>query len=476
MSIAEKKIWFLTGSQSLYGPETLALVADQSQEVVARLNASADIPTPIVWQPVVIDADAIRRLILDANNDDNCVGIIAWMHTFSPAKLWIAGLKALAKPLLHLHTQANVELPFGTLDQDFMNLNQAAHGDREFGYILTRMGVRRKTVVGHTTDSQVTRKIGTWARACVGAAEMSGMKIVAFGGNMRGVADTDGDKVGMQITFGTEVDAYGITELVDAVTAVDAATIDRLIAEYTDCYDIVPELLPGGARHDLLRDAAAQEAGIRRFLDDRGAAAWNNSFQDLGALRQLPGFAAQRLMKQGYGFGPEGDWKTPMLVRAAAVMGEGLPGGASLMEDYTYHLVPGREGVLGSHMLEIAETLTSSRPRLEIHPLAFTPAQEDPVRLVFDADPAEAVIVGLVDLGGKFRLVANVVDLVAPEAPIPNLHSARAYWRPRPGFYEALEDWLRHGGGHHDAISTAVAAETWADLARIVDVEFTLTE
>ena len=469
-----KQIWFLTGSQSLYGPETLAKVAEQSQQVVARLNASSDIPVEVVWTPVVTDADAIRRLILSANADDSCVGIVAWMHTFSPAKLWIAGLKVLAKPLLHLHTQANVELPFGTLDQEFMNLNQAAHGDREFGYILTRMDIPRKIVVGHTSDPSVTARIGTWSRACVGAAEISRMRIVAFGGNMREVADTDGDKVGMQITFGAEVDAYGITELVDYVNAVDAASIDALIAEYLDSYDVAPDLLLGGTRHDLLRDGAAQEAGIRRFLDDHGSTAWTNSFQDLGALRQLPGFAAQRLMKHGYGFGPEGDWKTPMLVRVAAVMGEGLSGGASLMEDYTYHLVPGNEGVLGSHMLEIAETLTSSRPRLEIHPLAFTP-KEDPVRLVFDADPAEAVIVGLVDLGGRFRMIANVVDIVSPEAPIPNLPSARAYWKPRPGFYQALEDWLRYGGGHHDAITTAVGAEAWVDLARIFGVELSLT-
>ena len=471
-----KKIWFLTGSQSLYGPETLAKVAEQSREVVARLNASSDIPVEVVWTPVVTDADAIRRLILQANAADDCVGIMAWMHTFSPAKLWIAGLKVLAKPLLHLHTQANLELPFSTLDQDFMNLNQAAHGDREFGYILTRMNIRRKIVVGHTSDPAVTARIGTWARACVGAAEIARMKIVAFGGNMREVADTDGDKVGMQITFGAEVDAYGIADVVEYVQAVEDATIDTLVAEYADSYEVAPELLPGGARHDLLRDGAAQEAGIRRFLDDHGATAWNNSFQDLGALRQLPGFAAQRLMKHGYGFGPEGDWKTPMLVRAAAVMGEGLPGGASLMEDYTYHLVAGSEGVLGSHMMEIAETLTSSRPKLEVHPLPFTPQQDDPVRLVFDADPAAAVIVGLVDLGGKFRMIANVVDIVAPEQPIPNLPSARAYWKPRPGFYRALEDWLTYGGGHHDAITTALGAEAWVDLARIFDVELSLTQ
>ncbi|MDR0284532.1 MAG: L-arabinose isomerase [Propionibacteriaceae bacterium] len=468
-------IWFLTGSQSLYGPETLAEVARQSQAVVARLNASGEIPVDIVWQPVVTEADAIRRLVLAANSDDECVGLICWMHTFSPAKLWIAGLKQLAKPLLHLHTQAGRELPFATLDQDFMNLNQSAHGDREFGYILTRLGVARKIVVGHTSDPAVGHKIGMWARACLGAADVARLKICSVGANMREVADTDGDKVGLQITFGAEVDAYGITEVVDYVNAVDPAVIDALVAEYADRYDIVPELRPGGERHAMLRDGAAQEAGIRAFLDDHGARAWTNSFQDLGALRQLPGFAAQRLMAQGYGYGPEGDWKTPLLVRAAAVMGEGLPGGASLMEDYTYNLVPGREGVLGSHMLEIAETLTTTRPRLEIHPLGLVP-KDDPVRLVFDADPAAAVIVGIVDLGGRFRMVANVVDVVAPEAPMRCLPSARAYWKPRPGFYPALEDWLALGGGHHDAITTQFGAEVWVDFARIFGVELRVIE
>ena len=464
------EIWFLTGSQSLYGPETLEQVAEQSQGVVARLNESGHVPVRIVWKPVVTDADAIRRLMLEANSSDDCVGIICWMHTFSPAKLWIAGLKVLVKPLLHLHTQANVGLPFATLDQDFMNLNQSAHGDREFGYILTRLGKARKIVVGHASDEHVCRKIGAWERACLGAADAARMTICSVGANMRQVADTDGDKVALQIAFGAEVDAYGITEVVDSVNAVDEATIDALVTEYTDRYTIAPELLPGGARHAMLRDGAAQEAGIRAFLDDHGATAWTNSFQDLGALRQLPGYAAQRLMLHGYGYGPEGDWKTPMLVRAAMVMGQGLPGGASLMEDYTYHLVPGREGVLGSHMLEIAETLTTSRPRLEIHPLGLVP-KDDPVRLVFDADPAEAVIVGIVDLGDRFRMVANVVDLVEPEAPMAMLPSARAYWKPRPGFHAALEDWLALGGGHHDAITTAFGVEVWVDFARILGVE-----
>jgi len=475
MHMENTQVWFITGSQSLYGPETLEKVAAQSQSVVARLNASGRIPVPVTWKPVVTDADAIRRLMLEANAQDDCIGVICWMHTFSPAKLWIAGLKLLAKPLLHLHTQDNVELPFATLDQDFMNLNQAAHGDREFGYILTRLGLARKIVVGHTSDPAVCDRIGVWARAALAAADVSRLKIVSFGANMREVADTDGDKVGMQITFGAEVDGYGITDLAEYVRQVPPSVIDDLIGEYAERYDIASELVPGGARHDLLRDGAAQEAAIKAFMDDHGARAWTNSFQDLGALRQLPGFAAQRLMAQGYGYGPEGDWKTPMLVRAAAVIGEGLPGGASLMEDYTYNLVPGREGVLGSHMVEIAETLTSSRPRLEIHALGIVP-REDPVRLVFDADPAEAIIVGLVDLGGKFRLVANVVDIVEPEAPMVKLPSARAYFKPRPGFYAALESWLTVGGGHHDAITTAVGAEAWVDFARIFGVELSLIQ
>ncbi len=475
MKIAGKQVWFLVGTQSLYGPETLRQVEEQSREVAARLDASDDIPVQVVWKPVLTTAEGIRRVILDANAADECVGVIAWMHTFSPAKMWIAGLKVLAKPLLHLHTQANVDLPFATIDQEFMNLNQAAHGDREFGYILTRLGLTRKIVIGHTSEPSVQREIGMWSRAAIGRAELAHLTIAQFGDNMRGVADTDGDKVGMQIAFGTTVDAYGVADVVEYVDAVGDAEVSALLDEYEASYDVAPELRRGGARHESLRDAARQEAGIKRFLDEHGARAWVNCFESLAGLNQLPGFAAQRLMKAGYGFGPEGDWKTPMLVRGAMAMGEGLPGGASLMEEYTYNMRGGKEGVLGSHMLEIAETLTTARPKLEIHELSIVP-KPDPVRLVFDADPAEAVIVGLVDLGGTFRLIGNVVDIVAPDEPLPKLPSARAYWRPRPDFHTALRDWLTYGGGHHDMITTALGSQVFKDLAAMLGVELVMTE
>ncbi|MFV0633071.1 L-arabinose isomerase [Demequina sp.] len=473
MSIKSKKVLFLTGSQELYGPEVLERVACQSQAVVDALNAAPDVALEIVWTPVLTSSDAIRRQILDANADDDVVGLVAWMHTFSPAKLWIRGLSVLAKPLLHLHTQANQALPFGSIDPDFMNLNQAAHGDREFGYILTRMGIPRKTVVGHVSDPRVTAEIGQWARATVGRDALASMHMIRFGDNMRQVADTDGDKVDVQIKLGVSIDTWSVSDLAASVAQVGEDQIDALIAEYIDTYDVAAELLPGGDAHESLRYAARQECGIKGFLDARGATAWVSSFEDLGDLRQLPGFAAQRLMAQGYGYGPEGDWKTALLVRLAIAMGEGLPGGATLMEEYTYHLVPGREGILGSHMLEVSPSITTARPSLELHPLTIVP-RENPVRLVFDADPGTGVMIDLVDMGDRLSLLGTEIDLVTPDEPMPNLPTARAYWKPRPDFVTAAKTWLAAGGGHHHALSTATTAETWNDLARMLDVEWTL--
>ena len=464
------EVWFLTGSQTLYGEETLRQVAEQSRAIAGTLAASPDIPVHVVWRPVLTRPEDIRRVMLEANADDGVIGVIAWMHTFSPAKMWIGGLSALDKPLLHLHTQANVELPWSTIDFDFMNLNQAAHGDREFGYIQTRLAVRRKTVAGHVSDPRVCAHVATWARAEAGWAATRSLKLARFGDNMRYVAVTEGDKTEAEAVFGVSVNTWGVNDLAAEVAAASKTAVDALIDEYLERYDVVPELRPGGERHQSLRDGAAIEVGLRTFLDGGGFGAFTTNFEDLGALKQLPGLAVQRLMADGYGFGAEGDWKTAVLVRAAKVMGAGLPGGASLMEDYTYDLTPGDERILGAHMLEVCPTLTRSRPRLEVHPLSIG-GREDPVRLVFTADPGPGIVVALSDMRDRFRLVANVVELVLPGAPLPRLPVGRAVWKPAPDFQTSATSWLQAGAAHHTCMSTAVGVEAFTDFARMAGVE-----
>ena len=464
-------VWFVTGSQSLYGEETLRQVAEQSQAVAEAL---AGLPVRVEWKPVLIDPDGIRRLALEANADDSVIGVIAWMHTFSPAKMWIAGLDALRKPLLHLHTQANVELPWAEIDFDFMNLNQAAHGDREFGYIQTRLGVARKTVVGHASNPGVRQQVEDWQRAAAGWQAARTLKLARFGDNMRYVAVTEGDKTEAELRFGVQVNTWGINELAEAVDAASDAEVNALVDEYLASYDVAPELLPGGERHQSLRDAAAIEAGLRFFLEGGGFGAFTDSFEDLGSLRQLPGLAVQRLMAEGYGFGAEGDWKTAILVRVANVMGAGLPGGASLMEDYTYDLVPGDEKILGAHMLEVSPSLSSAKARLEIHPLGIG-GKEDPVRLVFTADPGPALVVALSDMRDRFRLTANVVDNV--EAPkLPKLPVGRAVWKPRPDFATSAACWLAAGAAHHTVMTTAVGIEVFRDFAEMSDTELVVID
>lgn len=469
-SLSHYEVWFVTGSQHLYGEETLRRVAEQSREVAAALNGASAIPVRVVWKPVLTGTDQIRRLSLDANAADNVIGIIAWMHTFSPAKMWISGLDLLRKPLVHLHTQANIELPWAEIDFDFMNLNQAAHGDREFGYIQTRLGVARKTVVGHVSNPAVVAQISSWQRAAAGWAATHELKLARFGDNMRFVAVTEGDKTEAELRFGVQVNTWGVNQLADAVHAVAEDDIDAQVAEYESLYDVAPELRSTGERHDSLRYGAAVELGLRRFLDDGGFGAFTTNFEDLGALRQLPGLAVQRLMADGYGFGAEGDWKTAALVRAASVMGSGLPGGASLMEDYTYHLVPGQEKILGAHMLEVSPSLTASRPSLQIHPLGIG-GREDPVRLVFTADPGPAIVVAMSDMRDRFRLVANVVTTVPLDAPMPNLPVGHAVWRPQPDFATSAAAWLMAGASHHTVMSTAVGVEEFKDFAEMARTE-----
>ena len=469
-SLDEYEVWFLTGSQHLYGPETLAQVADQSQQIARTLDEASEVPVRIVWKPVLTDSASIRRIALEANADDRVIGLVAWMHTFSPAKMWIAGLDALQKPLAHLHTQANVELPWADIDFDFMNLNQAAHGDREFGYIQTRLGVPRKTIVGHASDPRVRQELATWQRAAAGLAAARSLKLARFGDNMRFVAVTEGDKTEAELRFGVQVNTWGVNDLADAVAAASSSDIDALVAEYEELYEVAPELRRGGDRHQSLRDGAAIEIGLRSFLEEGGFGAFTTSFEDLGELKQLPGLAVQRLMAEGYGFGAEGDWKTAILVRVANVMGAGLPGGASLMEDYTYDMTPGDELILGAHMLEVSPSLTTKKPTLEIHPLGIG-GKDDPVRLVFTADPGPAVVVALSDMRDRFRLTANVVENVEPRAALPKLPVGRAVWKPAPDFNTSAAAWLTAGAAHHTVMSTAVGIDAFRDFAEMAEVE-----
>jgi L-arabinose isomerase len=472
---ATKQIWFLTGSQRMYGEKVLKQVADQSNQVSRSLDGAEDIPVRVVAKPVLTDPESIRRVVLEANADEDCIGLIAWMHTFSPAKMWITALDLLRMPLLHLHTQANLALPWAEIDMDFMNLNQAAHGDREFGYIQARLGIARKTVAGHVSSPDVIHRIGIWARAAHGLSTMRTTRLARFGDNMRNVAVTEGDKVEAELRFGVSVNTYGVNDLVGIVDGVSDWEIDALVDEYEGEYDVAPELRKGEERHDALRYGARIELGLRAFLDDGGFTAFTTNFEDLGGLRQLPGLAVQRLMAAGYGFGAEGDWKTAILLRTLKVMACDLPGGTSFMEDYTYHLVPGEERVLGAHMLEVCPTLTDRRPSLEIHPLSIG-GREDPVRLVFDADPGDAVVVGLADMGERFRLVANEVEVVPPSAPLPKLPVAHAVWQPLPDFRTSTEAWLTAGGPHHTVLSTALTSEHLRDFAEMVRTELALID
>jgi len=463
-------VWFLTGSQGLYGPETLAKVEQQSRALVDQLNDAGVLPVPLVWQPVLTDSTAIHKSILAANADPDCVGLIAWMHTFSPAKMWITGLDALNTPLLHLHTQANVALPWAEIDMDFMNLNQAAHGDREFGYIQTRLGVPRTTVAGHVSNPSTQARIAGCRALPAGVHAVRTLKLARFGDNMRNVAVTEGDKVEAELRFGVSVNTYGVNDLVERVDAATDTQVDELLEQYADAYDIAPELRPGGERHESLRYAAKIEAGLRSFLVEGGFGAFTTNFEDLGGLRQLPGLAVQRLMAEGYGFGGEGDWKTSVMLHTIKAMGAGAPGGTSFMEDYTYHWGPGTPKILGAHMLEVCPTIAADKPRVEIHPLSIG-NREDPVRLVFDAAPAPATVLGICDLGDRFRLVVNEVTVVGPDEPLPNLPVARAVWEPKPDLATSAEAWISAGGPHHTVLSTSVDTDQLADFANLLGVE-----
>jgi L-arabinose isomerase len=475
INLKQYEVWFVTGSQHLYGPKTLEKGAEHSTEIATALDGAATIAVMVVFKAVLTSADEIRRLCLEANSAEKCVGLVAWMHTFSPAKMWIAGLAALQKPLLHLHTQFNREIPWSEIDMDFMNLNQSAHGDREFGFIGSRMRLNRKVVVGYWQDDDVQESLGAWTRAACAWHDWQGAKVARFGDNMREVAVTEGDKVEAQYRLGYSVNTYGVGDLVRYVGQVSDAEIDRLIGEYSERYDIVPKLRANGESYQSLREGARLEAGIRHFLEGGNFKAFTTTFEDLHGLHQLPGLAAQRLMAEGYGYGAEGDWKTAALVRAMKVMSAGLPGGTSFMEDYTYHLSRDGMKVLGSHMLEICETIAAEKPQLEIHPLSIG-GKADPVRLVFDARTGPAVAASVVDMGNRFRMVVNEVDVVPMDEPLPRLPVARALWLPRPDLKTATTAWILAGGAHHTGFSYALTSEHMQDFAEMAGLEFLLIE
>jgi len=470
LDLKKLDVWFVTGSQFLYGEETLNQVALNSQRIVNELNSSDNIPTRVIFKPVLKTPEEIYQLCQDANNEKNCIGIMAWMHTFSPAKMWIGGLKILNKPLVHLHTQFNREIPWKEIDMDFMNLNQSAHGDREFGFIMTRMRLNRKVIVGHWQDVNVQERLNAWMRGAAGWNDWQGAKFCRFGDNMREVAVTDGDKVEAQIKFGYAVNGYGIGDLVKFISDVPDAKITKLVAEYEERYDVAAPLRKGADRHNSLKESARIELGLRVFLTHGNFNGFTDTFEDLHGMVQLPGIAVQRLMADGYGFGAEGDWKTAALVRAMKVMGSGLKGGNSFMEDYTYHFDPSNPMVLGAHMLEICESIADGKPSCEIHPLGIG-GKADPVRLVFNSAAGPALNASLIDLGDRFRLLVNEVEAVKPEHDLPKLPVARVLWKPYPDMYTGCAAWILAGGAHHTCYSQNLSAEHLQDFADIANIE-----
>ncbi len=470
-SLEQYEVWFATGSQSLYGEETLKQVAEHAKAIAKGLSDSAHIPVRVVFKPVLTTPSAIHELCIAANSAASCVGLITWMHTFSPAKMWIAGLGALQKPFVHLHTQFNRDIPWASIDMDFMNLNQSAHGGREFGFIASRLRIERTVIVGYWQEESVQTRLGTWIRAACAWNETRRLKVARFGDNMREVAVTEGDKVAAQIQFGYSVDGYAVGDLVARVDEITDSEVEKLMAVYEDQYTLAEELRKGGAKRQSLRDAARIELGMRAFLDEGGFKAFTTTFENLYGLPQLPGIAVQRLMADGYGFGAEGDWKTSALVRAMMVMGSGLSGGTSFMEDYTYHFDPKGMKVLGAHMLEVSPSISDGKPKVELHALSIG-GKADPVRLLFNVSKGPAINATLVDMGNRFRMIVNDVDVVAPDAALPKLPVARVVWVPKPSLPVAAACWIHGGGAHHTGFSKAVTAEHMQDYAEMAGIEY----
>ena len=470
INLTQLEVWFVTGSQHLYGPETLKKVEEHATLIARALSGSTQIPVKMIAKPVMTGSDSIHQLCLDANRSKCCIGLVTWMHTFSPARMWIAGLRSLDKPLLHLHTQFNEELPWSTIDMDFMNLNQSAHGDREFGFMGARMRRKRKIIVGFWQDAGVHGEMGAWVRAACAWHDSRQLKIARFGDNMRNVAVTEGNKVTAEIKLGYTVSGYGVGDLVQSVQQVTDAEVEKLIGEYDEAYAVAEPLRKGGSRRKSLSDAARIELGLRNFLEESGSHAFTDTFEDLHGLSQLPGIAAQRLMADGYGFGAEGDWKTAALVRAMKVMSHGLPGGVSFMEDYTYHLKNGGQ-VLGAHMLEVCPSIAAGTPSVEIHPLSIG-GKEDPVRLVFTASSGSAVNASVVDMGNRFRLIVNQIQVIDPQHALPKLPVARALWIPEPDLKVGATAWISAGGAHHTALSRALTSEHLENFAEMTGLEY----
>jgi L-arabinose isomerase len=474
IGFSDLEAWLVAGSQHLYGPETLKQVEEHATAIGRAIGASPQIPVKIVSKPVMTSRESILQLCLEANSFSNCIGLIGWMHTFSPSRMWIPGLRSLDKPLLHLHTQFNERLPWSTIDMNFMNLNQSAHGDREFGFMGARMRLLRKVVVGFWQDTDVHAELGAWLRAACAWHDAQHLKVARLGDNMRNVAVTDGNKTNAEIRLGYSVNGYGVGDLVRHVEQVTDAETNKLTAEYDEIYAVAEPLRPGGNRRRSLEEAARIELGLRAFLQETGAQAFTDTFEDLHGLKQLPGIAVQRLMAEGYGFAAEGDWKTAALVRAMKVMSDGLEGGVSFMEDYTYHLPNGGQ-ILGAHMLEVCPSIAEDKPSVEVHPLSIG-GREDPVRLVFTAAPGSAVNASIVDMGNRFRLIVNQVTLIRSEHPLPKLPVARALWIPEPNLKVSATAWILAGGAHHTSLSRALASSHLENFAEIAGMEYLLID
>jgi len=475
LDLKQFEVWFVTGSQHLYGEETLRQVDEHSKIIADFFNNSPQIPVKVVFKPVVKTPEEILQICREANVAPNCVGIITWMHTFSPAKMWIRGLTALQIPLLHLHTQFNRDIPYDEIDMDFMNLNQSAHGDREFGHIMTKMRMNRNVVVGHWQAVSVLEQINVWTRVSVAKYKMQTMKVVRFGDNMRQVAVTDGDKVSAEMKFGFSVNTHAVGDLVQVINQISDAEIGKLMQEYEDTYTLMPSLTKYGEKRSSLFEAARIELGLKAFLEDGGYSAYTNTFEDLHGMRQLPGIGSQRMMAAGYGYGGEGDWKTSAMVHIMKVMASGMKGGISFMEDYTYHFDPANPMVLGSHMLEICPTIAANQVNCEVHPLGIG-GKEDPVRLVFNAAAGPALNVSLVDLGNRFRLIVNEVEAIEVTESFPKLPTARALWKPQPSMEVGLQAWILAGGAHHTVYSQNLTTEYIEDLAEMLDIELVVID
>ncbi|MCC8088491.1 MAG: L-arabinose isomerase [Rikenellaceae bacterium] len=475
MKISGNEIWFITGSQYLYGEDTLKQVAEDSNKIVEGLNKSEKIPLNIIVKPTVKSSEDAYNIMIAANSDKKCIGVVTWMHTFSPAKMWIGGLKALQKPLLHLHTQYNREIPWDEIDMDFMNLNQSAHGDREFGHILSRMRYRVKVVVGYWQDADVQEKLAVWMRVANAWDDSRDMRIARFGDNMNNVAVTDGDKVEAEIQLGYHVDYYPIGDLVEYINAVTEAEIKHMLSVYDSLYDVAPNAQEGGKDRISVFEAAKQEVGMRRFLEERNIKAFTTNFDALHGMHQLPGLVSQRLMADGYGFGGEGDWKTAALVRTMKVMAAGLNGRTSFMEDYTYHMTPGNMSALQAHMLEVCPSIASSKPKLEVHPLGIG-GKADPARLVFNTPKGDGIAATIIDLGNRFRMIVNDVKVIDIEKPMPKLPVANALWIPMPNLQIGAQAWILAGGAHHTGFSMSLTKEYMEDYADIAGIEMLIID